>query len=571
MPEMAVHHRLLSLPNELLVRIFQHSSDSSSLWSLINTSSQLSSVFDSNASAICNAILNTKVPSPTRALLQGTLSFHKNTFLCRTPEDDLSEFDLSEVPLLPSVSGTASEMRWLIRLAHHVHIHAHLLIEACMQRCLKSSLGDRGYDDGFKNPTWSEEQRALLGFWQLIFVNKLRGKLHDGSLKWSASLKASLEGGSQFYGSQSYGLSTICRAMQMTMALDYLTNIYSVSKSERALLDSKTFKLPSLPREKRSGWNCQHSPSPEAISQGQEPDKNVRQLVIISDTELSAGICSESENNSNEMNSQNVDSTEESRRHTDVRPDDELEAGEEGELLARPVQEQGQEVREVTSRGYAQDIDPGREQQVSGHNSDTQSPMRRWYGPPSSSSESEEGAHGSSNENEEDNTDEEDSEEEDSDEDEDSDSDESTGVGAADCILRSPSETDSEDCQFPWRLSIRYQSGNPYRPRPVQDFGPGSTSKNEWLDLPRPPLGLQFWNSMALNPEGGPGKYMQFSAYSRYGFLLWDEWRMIEFGFWSREPIEDMSAYYQKWFRFLSTDDMRFHRNFRYAGDKDWL
>lgn len=282
-------------------------------------------------------------------------------------------------------------------------------------------------------------------------------------------------------------------------------NIYSVSKSERALLDSKTFNLSSLPKEKRSGWNCQRSPSPEAISQGQEPDENVRQLVIVSDIELSVGICTEAENSSNEMNSQNVDSTEESRRHTDVRADGELEAGEEGELLAQPVQEQGQEVSEVTSRGYAHDIDPGREQQFSGHNSDTQSPMRRWYGPPGSSSESEEGAYGSSNENEEDNTDVEDSEEKDSHEDEDSDSDESTGVGAADCILRSPSETDSEDYHFPWRLRIRYPSSNPYRPRPVQDFGPGSTSKNEWLDLPRPPLGLQFWNSMTLNPKEVPG------------------------------------------------------------------
>lgn len=566
MAEIAVHDRLSSLPTELLVRIFQHSSDFSSLWSLINTSAQLSSIFNSHASTISNAILNTKVPSPTRALLQGTLSLHKNSFICRTPEEDLFEFDLAEVPLLPNVSGTPSEMRWLIRLAYHVHVHAHLLIKGCMQKCLKSSLGDRECDDRFKNPTWSEEQRALLGFWQLLFVNVMREKLHDGSLNWPASLKDSLEGGSQFYGSQSYGLITVCRAMQMMMALDYLKNIYSVPKSEQGSLNSKTFKLPPLPSDKRFGWNCQHSPSPEAISQGQEPEENIRQPVLVSHTEPSTGACREAENQS-VINSRNVDFTEELRGQTYLRPEGESEGGEEGELLEQHDQEHVEEVGDNTSRQCVPNIDTGREQQLPGNDPDTQPPMHRRYGTSSSYRESGVEDYKSSNENEGDDSD----KDEDSGEDEDSDSDGSSGMGAADCVFRSPSETDSEDYEFPWRLRIRYPSGNPYRPRPVQDFGPDSTGKDEWLDLQRPPLGLQFWNSMTLNPEGGPGKYMQFAAYSRYGFLLWDEWRMIEFGLWSSEPIEDMSGYYQKWFRFLSTDDMRFHHNFRYAGDPDWL
>lgn len=562
MSGMADHDRLSNLPTEVLIRIFQHCSDFTSLWSLMNTSSHPSTVFKNNPSTISNAILNTKVPSPTRALIQGILSLHKNEFLCRTQEDDLFEFDLCEVPLLPSISGTPPEMRCLIRLAHHVHVHTHLFIEACMQKCLQSSLGDREYTDGFQNPTWSEEQRALLGFWQLVFLNKLREKLEDGSLKWPADLRASLEGGSEFYGSQSYGLSTICRAMQIMMALDYLTNFYSVSKSEQALLSSNTSTLPSLLMERTFCWNCQHSPSPEAISQGQEPDKDIRQPPIDFDTGSSIETCIEVKNESNELNSQMVDSLAESQEETDRGPEGEPESGEEGEMLAQPTQEHIQEVSEDTSRDSGHNTDQWYDQQLSEQRHVSQPPRRRWYRSSDSSSESEEEAYDSSSEGE---------EEDYSEEDEESDSDESSGVGAADCILRSPSETDSEDYEFPWRLRIRYPSIDPYRPRPIQDFGPDSAGQDECSDLQRPPLGLQFWNSMTLNPEGGPGKYMQFPAYVRYGFLLWDEWRMIEFGLWSKEPIEDMSAYYQKWFRFLSSDDMRFHHKFRYAGDRDWL
>ncbi|KAJ5770863.1 uncharacterized protein N7511_002914 [Penicillium nucicola] len=163
-----------------------------------------------------------------------------------------------------------------------------------------------------------------------------------------------------------------------------------------------------------------------------------------------------------------------------------------------------------------------------------------------------------------------DEDEDGSDENEHSDEDEIDPRNGALRIFFDASDTDSDDYEYPGRLQERRRPTNPYVARAIRDFGSRSTAE-ECLDLKMAPLGLQFWYSMTLNPEGGPGKYILFDAYARYGFLFWEGWRMIEFGLWSNKPIEDMSVYYQRWFRFLSPEDMAFHLKFRYFGDEDWL
>lgn len=211
---------LSKLPTELLVSIFQQCTDFSSLWSLIHTSSRLLSVFDEWACDIANAVLNTKVPSPTRAPMQGVLSLHKGTFLCRTPENELSEFDWAEVPLFENLSGALSQIKWLIRLAHHINIFSRLNIEQCLKRCLQGPLGQREYPPGFETPSWTEEQRSLLGFWRAIFLNQLRKASLGGSLRWPTHTIEYLHSSSQF------AFDPLTPVMQINMALDYFTDVH---------------------------------------------------------------------------------------------------------------------------------------------------------------------------------------------------------------------------------------------------------------------------------------------------------------------------------------------------------
>lgn len=80
----------------------------------------------------------------------------------------------------------------------------------------------------------------------------------------------------------------------------------------------------------------------------------------------------------------------------------------------------------------------------------------------------------------------------------------------------------------------------PLRAMSRKVFGPQSIGAEEYFDLDRQPVGLQFWRSMMGNPQGGPAKYMRFGGYVRYGFSIWEEQQMIKFGLWSRDAIEDM-------------------------------
>ncbi|KAJ5751578.1 hypothetical protein N7520_008495 [Penicillium odoratum] len=540
-----VHDRLSKLPNELLVLIFQQSTNFSSVWSLMHTSSYLASVFNDHACLIVNAVLNTKVPSQSRALIQGVLTLHKGTFLSRTPEDELYYFDWSEVPLLPSVSATSSDMRWLVRLAHHVHNHAHLYIEVCMQRCLQSRLGDRNYSEGFKIPTWTEEQRGLLGFWRLIFVNQLREESQKGSLRWPPQTIDSLKG-----GMRRYGRSSLFCTMQTTMALDYLTGYYSAPKSQLPSINSMVLRLPPVPAQREFGWHCQPLPTWQAISQGQEPDEILRMQIKTTNTPFDAESDQLAPRLGNQLESPLVVSEEEPAEELEEEPADETND---------ETEEKCGQSNQVANQEARRDANQGRVEQSDG-NLDPRTP-RYYFGPPSSSSESSDDVDLLPDEDEEGR----------SDEDEHSDDDErSSRRGAYSCILRDVSDTDSQDYEYPGRLEVRNRPVSQYVARPVRDFGPNSTVE-ECLDLERWPLGLQFWDSMILNPEGGPGKYMRFDAYARYGFLLWEEWRMIEFGLWSNKPIEDMSVYYHRWFRFLSPEDMSFHSKFRYSWDDDWL
>lgn len=95
-----------------------------------------------------------------------------------------------------------------------------------------------------------------------------------------------------------------------------------------------------------------------------------------------------------------------------------------------------------------------------------------------------------------------------------------------------------------------------YVPRRVRDYGPHSPQQKEWENLNQGSLGTQFWLSMFGNPAGGPAKYMPAGAYVRYGFVIWEEQRMIHFGLWSHHALDNISEYYRRWYAFLSPQEV---------------
>ncbi|KAF7118007.1 hypothetical protein CNMCM5793_007376 [Aspergillus hiratsukae] len=90
---------------------------------------------------------------------------------------------------------------------------------------------------------------------------------------------------------------------------------------------------------------------------------------------------------------------------------------------------------------------------------------------------------------------------------------------------------------------------------PVRDYGPAQRVQ-EWEDLGREPLGFQFWRGMRENRAAGPAMHIRFQAYARYGFAFWEERRMMQLGLWSHHAFDDPVEYYQRWYTFLSPEDL---------------
>lgn len=178
------HDRLSQLPVELLVAIFQQCTGFSSVWSLMHTSRLMLSVFDDWACDIVSAVMAATVPVQTRILMQATLSLHMGTFQCNNL-GEIHYFADGEIPPADRVTASPTQLRNLVCLSHHIHVLAHICIEHCIHKCLESPLGRRDYPRGFEIPSWTEEQRTILGFWYVMFWNQLKIQGSKGSLIWS--------------------------------------------------------------------------------------------------------------------------------------------------------------------------------------------------------------------------------------------------------------------------------------------------------------------------------------------------------------------------------------------------
>ncbi|KAJ5113937.1 hypothetical protein N7456_002471 [Penicillium angulare] len=221
----------------------------------------MSSVFDERACDIVNSILNTKIPSPIRGLMQGVLSSHNGTFRTYLPSHELHGSNWCDVRPLTSVSGTLLQLKWFVQLAHQVHVHAHLSIEMCIQRCLQSPLGQQKHPENFETPSWTEEQRSLIGFWRLIFLNQLRINGQKRSLKWTAQVMYSLNDGGLNYN------HPFTHTIQTLMALDYITGFFLLSQEEKQNVSSNPLNLPPIPKDREFGFDCQSPPSWQSVNQ----------------------------------------------------------------------------------------------------------------------------------------------------------------------------------------------------------------------------------------------------------------------------------------------------------------
>lgn len=173
------------LPNELLIRILKKVADFSSLNSLINTSSRLSNLFNNNAPDIIEAVLRAAVPIDIESAMRSVLQVRTQSFACQSWEEaptfplyHRQGFD----PISPKISPPI--LRRFVGLAHKIHILTHLCLDRCLERC-KSRLG-LSEDSCWKPASYTEEHRALLGFWLVQYFFELKVARLKGRLHWTA-------------------------------------------------------------------------------------------------------------------------------------------------------------------------------------------------------------------------------------------------------------------------------------------------------------------------------------------------------------------------------------------------
>lgn len=159
-------------------------------------------------------------------------------------------------------------MRRFVKLAHHIHVLAHLCMERCIQTCLLGPLGHRQFPEAFELPTWTEEQRTILAFWRLFFYNQLKIEGLKGSLKWSPNELQRLASEVAYHQFLSH-----VQTYQVLMALFFLEQLGlpELSRGPSESLSPHPFQLPDLSERKEFGWICQPPPSSQAIIQTRQP------------------------------------------------------------------------------------------------------------------------------------------------------------------------------------------------------------------------------------------------------------------------------------------------------------
>ncbi|KAF5854798.1 hypothetical protein ETB97_011374 [Aspergillus alliaceus] len=261
---------LSQLPAELLYEVFQRCPDFTTVWSLLNASSRTLAVFNTWAPEIVNAVLNSTVPVQTRVHMRQVLALRTGTYSYASyAQARRSRWRRSQ--LSQKVIATPAQLRTFVKLSHRIHILAHLCIERCLQRCLNSPLGQREYPIGFRDPTWTEEQRTILSFWRVVFFNELKLEGLRGHLDWTPRELEQLQNHGPYQ--QFAGLTP---RFQASTALRYIYEEMNPEGSEEEFSSDtgRPFQLPMLPKNIEFAWTCEPPPSLWAVNQGWDtPDQ----------------------------------------------------------------------------------------------------------------------------------------------------------------------------------------------------------------------------------------------------------------------------------------------------------
>jgi len=259
------------LPEELRIRIIKLSPNPFSLRNLAHASPAMGRVLDRYPLEIVEEVLEATVTSKIRRMMDAVLKARFSVFPASLSEaQTIAETDSTTVTEEMRSSGldrAATAVRSLLASAANVHAWSH----ACLENLIRKSMQLRpstlikkadGYTrrEEFENaeshkkdyipqdtgpPSWVEELRMMLSFWQLQFFLELQGAGHKGSLdaNWSRQdvdmlTRSSVDG---FYDVSN------CVREQILTASDFLGAVTSGTIASVEAVDQKAYSLPTIP------------------------------------------------------------------------------------------------------------------------------------------------------------------------------------------------------------------------------------------------------------------------------------------------------------------------------------
>ncbi|KAL5357188.1 hypothetical protein BJX96DRAFT_144030 [Aspergillus floccosus] len=255
---------LSCLPSELLFEIHRRCSSFSCLWSLLNTSSRLRSVFNERANDIVHTVLNSTNPVQTRVRMRIVLAMQTRSLSAQRYES-IESTQSAQWILSESLVASPEQLRQFVRLSHRIHVMAHLCIAECLENCLASPISPREIPLNLEGPSWTEENRVLLGLWHVWCLNGLKIAAREGHLRWSEEDIALVQRAG-VYRFPAYPNSVY----QGITASRWLWRQANPGLSEADFWPDGTPDILPLPRLAHSaefGWKCQEPSTPAAIEQ----------------------------------------------------------------------------------------------------------------------------------------------------------------------------------------------------------------------------------------------------------------------------------------------------------------
>lgn len=276
-----------SIPSPVLLTIVKLSPDLLSLWSLVQASPVVSSLFDECASEITEAVLSSSLPSHTQTLIRAIILVHSNSCSSSNWHDFLNKYIHSPQSTNTISKSTLSHvLRGILALASQLHHVAHSCLQDLNDRCLalepyhlldpafqyrpnlpiRHPLGQRYQPQDIGSPSWVEEQRVCLALWRLQLLLCLR-EATLSVLGWpeeDLERFQSMEPDQLWESLPSWELETVkcvheylCESQeQVTMDLSTTkTSQGSVRLLSRCLTQKIRYDWPTAsPRDDEAGW-----------------------------------------------------------------------------------------------------------------------------------------------------------------------------------------------------------------------------------------------------------------------------------------------------------------------------